>query len=143
MQTILICLLIAMLLPYAAKVPLAMAMAKLGRYDNDHPRAQQAQLTGFGARALAGYQNAFESLIVFGIAVLTALITNNVTDVVALLAIVPVVRTAGLPCAVFIEFWNITFIILVCGHRCIDRDILPSVLSLFYSNNIFSYKKTR
>ncbi|MBB1383198.1 MAPEG family protein, partial [Shewanella sp. SR41-2] len=34
MQTILICLLIAMLLPYAAKVPLAMAMAKLGRYDN-------------------------------------------------------------------------------------------------------------
>ncbi|MGI2177559.1 MAPEG family protein [Shewanella frigidimarina] len=91
MQTILICLLIAMLLPYAAKVPLAMAMVKLGRYDNDHPRAQQAQLTGFGARALAGHQNAFESLIVFGIAVLTALITNNVTDVVALLAIVHVV----------------------------------------------------
>ncbi|MGI2174621.1 MAPEG family protein [Shewanella ulleungensis] len=91
MQTILICLLIAMLLPYAAKVPVAMAMAKLGRYDNNHPRAQQAQLTGFGARAVAGHQNAFESLIVFGIAVLTALITNNVTDVVALLAIVHVV----------------------------------------------------
>jgi uncharacterized MAPEG superfamily protein len=91
MQTILICLLIAVLLPYAAKVPLAMAMAKLGRYDNNHPRAQQAQLTGFGARALAGHQNAFESLIIFGIAVLTALVTNNVTDLVALLAIVHVV----------------------------------------------------
>ncbi|MCL1114958.1 MULTISPECIES: MAPEG family protein [Shewanella] len=91
MQTILICLLIAMLLPYIAKVPVAMAMTKLGRYDNNHPRAQQAQLTGFGARALAGHQNAFESLIVFGIAVLTALLTNNVTDVVALLAIVHVV----------------------------------------------------
>lgn len=24
-----------------------------GRYDNHHPRAQQARLTGFGARALA------------------------------------------------------------------------------------------
>jgi uncharacterized MAPEG superfamily protein len=91
MQTILICLLIAVLLPYAAKVPLAMAMAKLGRYDNNHPREQQAQLTGFGARALAGHQNAFESLIIFGIAVLTALVTNNVTDLVALLAIVHVV----------------------------------------------------
>jgi uncharacterized MAPEG superfamily protein len=91
MQTILICLLIAVLLPYAAKVPLAMAMTKLGRYDNNHPRAQQAQLTGFGARALAGHQNAFESLIIFGIAVLTALVTNNVTDLVALLAIVHVV----------------------------------------------------
>ncbi|GGB67655.1 MAPEG family protein [Shewanella inventionis] len=91
MHTILICLLIAMLLPYAAKVPVAMAMAKLGRYDNNHPRAQQAQLTGFGARAVAGHQNAFESLIVFGVAVLTALVTNNVTDVVALLAIVHVV----------------------------------------------------
>ncbi|GGP71216.1 membrane protein [Shewanella algicola] len=91
MQTILICLLIAMLMPYAAKVPVAMAMAKLGRYDNNHPRAQQAQLTGFGARAVAGHQNAFESLIVFGVAVLTALVTNNVTDVVAILAIVHVV----------------------------------------------------
>ncbi|MEH6465070.1 MAG: MAPEG family protein [Shewanella psychromarinicola] len=91
MQTILICLLIAVLLPYAAKVPLAMAMTKLGRYDNNHPREQQAQLTGFGARALAGHQNAFESLIIFGLAVLTALVTNNVTDLVALLAIVHVV----------------------------------------------------
>lgn len=91
MHTILICLLIAMLLPYAAKVPLAIAMGKSGRYDNNHPRAQQALLTGFGARALAGHQNAFESLMVFGVAVLTALITNNVTDVVALLAIVHVV----------------------------------------------------
>ncbi|WP_137226110.1 MAPEG family protein [Shewanella sp. MEBiC00475] len=91
MQTILVCLFIAVLLPYAAKVPVAVAMAKLGRYDNNHPRAQQGQLTGFGARAVAGHQNAFESLIVFGIAVLTALVTNNVTDVVALLAIVHVV----------------------------------------------------
>jgi uncharacterized MAPEG superfamily protein len=91
MQTILICLLIAVILPYAAKIPLAMAMTKLGRYDNNHPREQQAQLTGFGARALAGHQNAFESLIIFGIAVLTALVTNNVTDLVALLAIVHVV----------------------------------------------------
>jgi len=91
MQTILICLLIAILLPYIAKIPVVMATAKLGRYDNNHPRAQQTQLTGFGARALAGHQNAFESLVVFGIAVLTALVTHNVTDITAMLAIVHVV----------------------------------------------------
>lgn len=91
MTILLICLFIAMMLPYLAKVPVAMAMAKLGGYDNAHPRAQQAKLTGFGARAVAGHQNAFESLLVFGIAVLTAIVTNNVTDVVAILAIVHVV----------------------------------------------------
>ncbi|UJF21600.1 MAPEG family protein [Shewanella sp. OMA3-2] len=91
MTILLICLFIAMILPYLTKVPVAMAMAKLGGYDNAHPRAQQAKLTGFGARAVAGHQNAFESLIVFGIAVLTAIVTNNVTDVVAILAIVHVV----------------------------------------------------
>lgn len=91
MTILLICLFIAMMLPYLAKVPVAMAMAKLGGYDNAHPRAQQAKLTGFGARAIAGHQNAFESLLVFGIAVLTAIVTNNVTDLVAILAIVHVV----------------------------------------------------
>ncbi|WP_434928444.1 MAPEG family protein [Shewanella sp. HL-SH2] len=91
MTILLICLFIAMMLPYLAKVPVAMAMSKLGGYDNAHPRAQQAKLTGFGARAIAGHQNAFESLLVFGIAVLTAIVTNNVTDVVAILAIVHVV----------------------------------------------------
>ena len=65
MNTLLTCLFIAMLLPYLAKGPVAWAMAKAGGYDNHHPRSQQAQLTGFGARALAGHQNAFESLLIF------------------------------------------------------------------------------
>ena len=56
MNILIICLFIAMLLPYLAKMPVAVAMAKLGGYDNAHPRAQQAKLTGFGARALAGHQ---------------------------------------------------------------------------------------
>jgi uncharacterized MAPEG superfamily protein len=91
MTTLLICLLLAILLPYLAKGPVAAAMAKLGGYDNQHPRAQQAKLTGYGARALAAHQNAFESLLVFGIAVLTVIATNKVTDVVVILAIVHVV----------------------------------------------------
>lgn len=91
MNTLLICLLIAMLLPYIAKAPVAKAMAKLGGYDNHHPRAQQAKLTGFGARALAAHQNAFESLLVFGIAALTVIGTNKVTDLVVVLAMVHVI----------------------------------------------------
>ncbi|WP_076541698.1 MAPEG family protein [Shewanella sp. UCD-KL21] len=90
MQTLLICLFVTILLPYLAKGPVAVAMAKLGGYDNAHPRAQQAKLTGFGARALAGHQNAFESLIVFGLCSLTAIATDNVNATVSTLAIVHV-----------------------------------------------------
>lgn len=88
MNTLLTCLFIAMLLPYLAKGPVAWAMAKAGGYDNHHPRSQQAQLTGFGARALAGHQNAFESLLIFGLAVLTVIATGKVTPMAEWLAIV-------------------------------------------------------
>ncbi|MEZ9820217.1 MAPEG family protein [Shewanella sp. 10N.286.45.A1] len=90
MITLLTCLLIAMLLPYLAKGPVAIAMAKLGGYDNSHPREQQSKLTGYGARAVAGHQNAFESLLIFGIAALTVMATNNVNMVVEVAAIVHV-----------------------------------------------------
>jgi len=73
MTILMICLLVAAMLPYLAKVPVAIAMNKQGGYDNKHPRDQQAQLTGFGARALAAHQNAFESLMVFAPAVLLAI----------------------------------------------------------------------
>ncbi|MDT3273160.1 MAPEG family protein [Shewanella sp. SP2S2-4] len=87
MNILLICLFVAMLLPYLAKGPVAWAMAKAGGYDNNHPRAQQAQLTGFGARALAGHQNAFESLLVFGLAVLVVIATGKVNPTTEWLAI--------------------------------------------------------
>ncbi|MCL1052036.1 MAPEG family protein [Shewanella abyssi] len=90
MTTLLTCLLIAMLLPYVAKGPVAVAMAKLGGYDNSHPREQQSRLTGFGARAVAGHQNAFESLLIFGLAVLVVLATGKVNMVAETAAIVHV-----------------------------------------------------
>ncbi len=86
------CLFVACLLPYVAKIPLAIAMKREpGGYDNNHPRAQQAGLTGFGARALAAHQNSFESLIVFSAAVLTALSTQHITIAIQNLALVYVV----------------------------------------------------
>ena len=91
-MTILIFSLIsAALLPYIAKIPVAIAMNKEGGYDNNHPRDQQAKLQGFGARALAAHQNAFESLIVFSSATLLAIATETVGDTIEILAITHII----------------------------------------------------
>ena len=95
MTTLLVCLLISMLLPYLAKGPVAVAMAKMGGYDNHHPRSQQAKLEGFGARALAAHQNAFESLLIFGLAVLAVLATDKVNGTAETAAVVHVVARVG------------------------------------------------
>lgn len=79
-------LLIAVILPILAKAPLAVAMFKAGGYDNNHPRDQENSLTGFGARALAAHQNAFESLIIFAPAILLAMITGNTGELIQQLA---------------------------------------------------------
>lgn len=79
-------LIIAALLPYLAKGPVAHAMKKLGGYDNNHPREQQAKLTGFGARALAAHQNAFESFMIYAAAILLAITTNHMGTTIQLVA---------------------------------------------------------
>jgi uncharacterized MAPEG superfamily protein len=90
MTTLIWCLFIAAMLPLLAKGPVALAMAKLGGYNNNHPREQQSKLTGFGARALAAHKNAFESLIIFAPAVLLAIATHHTGENIALLAIIHV-----------------------------------------------------
>ncbi|WP_261925154.1 MAPEG family protein [Shewanella sp. NFH-SH190041] len=91
MTLLLTCLTLAMLLPYMAKYPLAKAMRHDGGYDNSEPRTQQSELTGFGARALAAHQNAFESLLIFACAVLAVLATDRVTVVAEIAAMVHIV----------------------------------------------------
>jgi len=90
MTTLIWCLFIATLLPLLAKGPVGYAMSKLGGYNNNHPREQQSKLTGFGARALAAHQNAFESLMIFAPAVLLAIATQHTDANISLLAIVHV-----------------------------------------------------
>jgi uncharacterized MAPEG superfamily protein len=91
MTTLIICLFIAALLPFIAKIPVAIAMHKMGGYNNNHPRAQQGKLTGFGARAFAAHQNAFESLHIFAPAVLLAIATQNTGIFIEQLAITHIV----------------------------------------------------
>lgn len=48
------------------KVPVAYAMnQQKGGYNNRYPRDQQAQLSGFGKRALSAHMNSIEALPVF------------------------------------------------------------------------------
>ena len=91
MEVIIICVFIAVLLPYLAKLPLALAMNKESRYDNNYPRDQQARLTGFGARALAAHQNSFEALIVFSAAAAVVLATNTINSTIEWLAITHII----------------------------------------------------
>jgi uncharacterized MAPEG superfamily protein len=91
MTLLVTCLFIALLLPLIAKAPVAYSMAKLGKYDNDHPREQQSTLTGFGSRALAAHQNAFESIIIFAPVIILAIATNNDQTIIVVLAIIHII----------------------------------------------------
>ena len=121
MQTMIICLAISALLPFLAKIPVAIAMNNKGGYDNKHPRSQQADLTGFGARALAAHQNAFEAMLIFATAALTAMATNNVSGSVEVAAIVFVVARVG---------YNILY--LINQHMLRSTVWTVAIVSCFY-----------
>ncbi len=79
MSALFIVLLITVLLPYLARVPVAKAMHEMGGYDNHLPRVQQAKLEGLGARANAAHYNSFEALQVY-LAAFAASIAANLAD---------------------------------------------------------------
>jgi uncharacterized MAPEG superfamily protein len=84
---------------FAAKVPVARAMklegaGSYGGYDNQNPREQQARLTGWGKRALAAHQNAFEAFPAFAAAVGLCVATHADSHWVNLLAITHVASRA-------------------------------------------------
>jgi len=82
------CLFFAALLIVFTKAPVAVAMAKSGDkgYDNRHPRAQQATLTGWGARAMAAHSTMLEAFPLFVAGVLVAQVTNTQGFTINLLA---------------------------------------------------------
>lgn len=56
-----VCVLIALLLIYASRVPAAIAMKRQGAYNNNTPRDQAASLEGWGRRAYAAHLNSIEA----------------------------------------------------------------------------------
>lgn len=86
------CLFIAALLVILSKAPAMRAMARMqGGYDNQHPRAQQASLTGAGARGLAAHQNTIEAFPMFAAGVIVAEVFAAGSAVAAVLAVVFIV----------------------------------------------------
>lgn len=85
------CIVAAWFTVYASKAPVAVAMARAGGYDNRHPRAQQAALTGWGARAVASHQNGFEAFAPFAAAVVVAHLAGGPAGLVNGLAVTFVV----------------------------------------------------
>lgn len=70
MTTPFICVLVAFVLIYVPRFFVAAAQAKLPEgFDNRHPRAQQAKLTGLGARAQGAHLNSIEGFAPFAAAV--------------------------------------------------------------------------
>ena len=72
-----VCLMIAAVLPYAmagASVPFR--NRQFGKVDIAHPRVQGEKLVDAGARAWGAQSNAWEALIVFGLANLTAMVAG-------------------------------------------------------------------
>lgn len=66
------CLALGVVLPYVWS-PLSFGERKaLGGPDFRTPRVQTARLEGVGARAMGAHANAFEALVVFGVAVVLA-----------------------------------------------------------------------
>ncbi|MEO8800039.1 MAG: MAPEG family protein [Polyangiaceae bacterium] len=95
------CLPVAFLLIYASKIPVAIAQVKAGggRYDNHHPRDQQAALTGWGKRAISAHLNGFEGFAGFAAAVLVAHAAGgnaHTADVLAVAYVVTRVLYVGL-----------------------------------------------
>lgn len=91
LQILIYSLIISVVLPFVAKIPLAYAMRQIGTgnisgYDNEEPRTQQKKLSGFGARCLAAHENSFEAIIIFAPSVLLAIATDNLTRDIALLS---------------------------------------------------------
>jgi uncharacterized MAPEG superfamily protein len=70
MSIIIISIAAVLFMPIIAKVPLVFVIFKEGKYDNRHPRQQQASLKGLGARALAAHNNCFEAICYFAPTVL-------------------------------------------------------------------------
>lgn len=123
------CVFISALMIYLAKAPLAKAMqAESGRYDNNNPRAQQARLTGFGARALAAHQNSFEVFPLFAAGVLMAHVSQANGVLVDALAVTFVIsRALYLVCYWIDLHWQRSVIWAVGLLCCLGLMLVPAL----------------
>ena len=116
MTTPIRCLLIATFLPFAwAFLGHAFRHRQFGKIDNNHPRLQQAQLTGIGARALAAQQNAWEALAMFTPAVLVAHLHGATAGHAAIAAILFIVARVVHGCLYLADLGSLRSLVWMVG----------------------------
>lgn len=130
MFIMMVCLFITAWLPYLSKIVVAVAMQREGGYDNYLPREQQKRLTGFGARALAAHQNSFEALLLFGIAVLSAMAIGNTSITTKLLSILFVISRLAYHLAYLLNLATIRSLIWSVGFFSVMGIMCISMISL-------------
>lgn len=90
-----ICVFLALMLIYVPRAVVAREQARQPEgYDNQHPRDQQAKLTGLGRRAQAAHENSFEGFAPFAAAVIIAHLAGADARWSAILAVVYVASRA-------------------------------------------------
>lgn len=129
MAVMLVCLLIVIIMPIIAKVPIAFVMHKQGGYDNRDPRVQQSQLTGFGARALAAHKNCFEALAYFAPALVTVLAVGAVDETSKWLAIIFVVSRFAYIMMYWADLDKLRSLFWIVGFGCSLALILRLLLA--------------
>lgn len=119
MPIILYVLLVTSILPIViAGAAVHFRKKQFGFADNNHPRLQQSQLTGIGARTLAAQQNAWEALPILMAVVLIA----YASDVN--------LHTLTLPALIFITFRVLHAIFYITNK--------PNLRSLSFAVSFFS-----
>lgn len=114
------CLFAAALLIVLTKVPVAMAMARSSDkgYDNRHPRAQQATLTGWGARAMASHANMIEAFPLFAAGVLVAQVTLTQGSTINLLAGLFIVTRIAYSALYLMNLDKLRSLVWIVGFFC-------------------------
>ncbi|MEE2829583.1 MAG: MAPEG family protein [Myxococcota bacterium] len=110
--------LLAYALTLLTKLPVSLAMARQGGYDNHNPRLQQAQLTGWGKRSVAAHQNAFEAFPAFAIAVVVAWLGEAEPRVFHGLAAGFLLLRVAYQCAYLADAAMLRSIVWISGAAC-------------------------
>ena len=98
MTTPFLCVFITFVLIYFPRILVVVATIQSGqKVDNNHPRDQQAQLQGWGRRAQAAHNNAFEDFAPFAAAVVVAHLAHADPGKSAMLAVAHVVARGLYP----------------------------------------------
>jgi uncharacterized MAPEG superfamily protein len=125
------CLFFAALMLVLTKMPVAVAMQRSSEkgYDNRHPRAQQAALTGWGARAMAAHNNMFEAFPLFAAGVLVAQVTNLHGSLIDLLAGIFIVSRIAYTLLYLADLHALRSLSWIIGFGCCLGLLLSPVLA--------------